>query len=90
MREMLKKIRFLENEMQMAESMSDYWTEEAHFDEGKSEHYEAEADKIYEQLYKVFEQAADRIVCLTSGQIDKAMARAMLQCKRSEVEKIFA
>ena len=90
MKELLNKMQIMESEMAVAEQMSDYWTEEDHFDEEKAEKYEAEADEIYEHLYRLFEQAADRIVSITTGQIDKATAMTMIRCKRLEVERIFS
>lgn len=90
MKELLKQIQILESEMNIAQQQSDYWLEEEHFDAEKSESFELEADEIYERLYRLFEQAADKIVSITSGQIEKSMARAMLHSRRSEVERIFA
>ena len=90
MKDLLNKMKIMENEMMATEQMSDYWMEENHFDEEKAEKYEAEADAIYEHLYKLFEQAADRIVSITTGQIDKVTAMTMIRCRRSEVERIFS
>lgn len=90
MKELLNKMQIMETEMAAAERMSDYWMKEDHFDEEKAEEYEAEADTIYEHLYRLFEQAADRIVSITTGQIDKVTAMTMIRCKRSEVERIFS
>lgn len=90
MKELLHKIRVMENEMKEAETKSDYWLEEEHFDKAKAGEYESKADEIYERLYKVFDQAADKIVNITAGQIDKAMAMKMIRCRRDDVERIFA
>lgn len=90
MRDLMEKIRALENEMDKVQDQAEYWTEEAHFDIEKSDRFEQEADVIYESLHKLFNQAADRIVSITSGQIDKVTAMKMIRCRRSEVERIFA
>lgn len=90
MRNLLEKIRELESEMDKAQDQAEYWTEEEHFDIEKSDQFEQEADAIYESLYKLFNKAADKIVSITSGQIDKTTAMKMIRCRRSEVERIFA
>ena len=46
MKEVLKKLRDLEAEMEEAENQSEYWMEEEHLDMEKSNSYEAEADRI--------------------------------------------
>lgn len=89
MRNLLEKIRALEGEMDKAQEQTEYWLENEHFDLEKSVRFEREADDIYESLYKLFNQAAEKIVSLTSGQIDKVTAMAMIRCRRSEVERIF-
>lgn len=72
MKEVLKKLRDLEAEMEEAENQSEYWMEEEHLDMEKSNSYEAEADRLYQEVYKMHNQVADFIVSLTSGQIDKS------------------
>ena len=44
MKEILKKLRVLEAEMEEAENQSEYWMEEEHLDMEKSDSYEAKAD----------------------------------------------
>lgn len=90
MRTLLKKMQIMEREMEKAERQSEYWTEENHFDIEKADQYEEEADRIYENLYQLHNQAADKIVSITSGRIDKRMAMEMLRSKRAEIERIFA
>lgn len=90
MKELLNKMRILENEMKVAEQQSDYWMEETHFDIEKADQYEAEADRIYKSLYQLHNQAADKIVRITSGRIDKRVAMEMIRSKRVEIERIFA
>lgn len=46
MKEVLKKLRDLEAEMEEAENQSEYWMEEEHLDMEKSNSYEAEADRL--------------------------------------------
>lgn len=89
MRELLNKMQVMEDEMNEAQQQSEYWADEKHFDKEKSDKFEAEADVIYEELYRIFNQAAEKIVSITSGQIDKATAMKMIRCRRSEVERIF-
>lgn len=55
----------------------------------KSDSYEVEADRLYEEVYKLSNQAADFIVSLTSGQIDKVMAMTMMRQRREDVERIL-
>ncbi len=90
MKELLRKIKVLEKEMDKAQDQSEYWLEDEHFDLEKSERFEKEADAIYERLYKLLNQTADRIVSITSGQVDKVTAMTMIRCRRSEIERIFA
>ena len=66
MKEVLKKLRALEAEMEEAENQSEYWMEEEHLDMEKSDNYEAEADRLYQEVYKMHNQVADFIVNLTS------------------------
>ena len=89
MKKVLKKLRILEAEMEEAENKSEYWMEEEHLDMEKSDGYEAEADRLYQEVYKMHNQVADLIVNLTSGQVDKVTAMMMMRQKRSEVERIL-
>ena len=90
MKDLLNKMQAMENEMEEAQNQSEYWLEDEHFNEEKSDKFEKEADAIYEELYILFDQAADKIVNITSGQIDKVTAMTMIRCRRSEVERIFS
>ena len=85
----MKKLRILEDEMEEAENQSEYWMEEEHLDMDKADSYEAEADRLYQEVYKIHNQVADFIVNLTSGQVDKVTAMMMIRQKRSEVERIL-
>ena len=89
MKEVLKKLRILEAEMEETENQSEYWMEEEHLDMEKSNSYEAEADRLYQKVYKMHNQVADFIVSLTSGQIDKVTAMLMMLQRRSDVERIL-
>lgn len=89
MKEVLKKLRALEAEMEEAENQSEYWMEEEHLDMEKSDSYEVEADRLYEEVYKLSNQVADFIVSLTSGQTDKVMAMTMMRQRREDVERIL-
>lgn len=89
MKEVLKKLRALEAEMEEAENQSEYWMEEEHLDMEKSDSYEVEADRLYEEVYKLSNQVTDFIVSLTSGQIDKVMAMTMMRQRREDVERIL-
>ena len=50
---------------------------------------QVEADRLYEEVYKLSNQVADFIVNLTSGQIDKVTAMLMMRQRRSDVERIL-
>ena len=89
MKEVLKKLRVLEAEMEEAENQSEYWMEEEHLDMEKSDSYEAEADRLYQEVYKMYNQVADFIVSLTSGQSDTVTAMLMMRQRRSDVERIL-
>ena len=89
MKEVLKKLRALEAEMEEAENQSEYWMEEEHLDMEKSDNYEAEADRLYQEAYKMHNQVADFIVHPTSGQIDQVTAMLMMRQRRSDVERIL-
>lgn len=90
MKELLEKMRLMEQEMEELETRADYWMSDEHFDEEKADEYERRADEIYERLYRLFDQAAENIVRITSDRIDKVMAMTMIRSRRSEVERIFA
>lgn len=89
MKEALEKLRILEAEMEKAEDQSEYWLEEGHLDMDKSHVYEVEADRLYKEAYNLYNQVADSIVSLTSGQIDKMTAMWMMRQRRSEVERLL-
>ena len=76
--------------MEKAEQQSEYWTEKEHFDIEKSDKLEIEANSIYERLYQLFGQAAEVIVSVTSGRVDKITARVMIRERRSDTERLFA
>ena len=90
MKELLKKMRVLEQEMEKAEQQSEYWLQEEHFDIEQSNRFEAEEDSIYENLYQLLDQAAEVIVSTTFGRVDKSTARAMIRERRSDIERLFA
>lgn len=85
----IEEVKNLEAEMEEAENQSEYWMEEEHLDMDKSDSYEAEADRLYQEVYKMHNQVADFIVSLTSGQIDKVTAMLMMRQRRSDVERIL-
>lgn len=89
MKEVLKKLRALEAEMEEAENQSEYWMEEEHLDMEKSDNYEAEVDRLYQEVYKMHNQVAVSSVNLTSGQIDKVTAMLIERQRRSDVERIL-
>lgn len=89
MRNLLKQIDSTEKELNRVQEQADYWLIEEHYDEEKSEEYEQQGDIIYEKLYALIEKAADRLVSITSGNIDKKTARVMIRIKRAELERIF-
>ena len=89
MKDILKKLRILEDEMEEAENQSEYWMEDEHLDMDKADSYEAEADRLYQEVHKIHNQVADFIVNLTSGQVDKVTAMMMMRQRRSEVERIL-
>lgn len=90
MKNLLERIRILEEITDHLHDQSEYWMNEEHFDMEKSDRFEKEADEIYESLYRLFDEAAEKIVRLTSGQINKVMAMTMLRNRRAEIERIFA
>lgn len=83
-------MRVLEQEMEKAEQQSEYWLQEEHFNIEKSDMFEAEADSIYESLYKLLDKAVEVIVSTTFGRVDKITARTMIQERRSDIERLFA
>lgn len=85
----IEEVKRFEAEMEEAENQSEYWMEEEHLDMEKSNSYEAEADRLYQEVYKMHNQVADFIVSLTSGQIDKVTAMLMMRQRRSDVERIL-
>ncbi|MCM1245765.1 MAG: hypothetical protein NC293_09005 [Roseburia sp.] len=87
MNKLLKEIKTLENKMNEYETATEYWIERENLEE--SGKYEKMADVIYEKIYELLNQAADKIVSITSGQVDKVTAMEMIRCRRSEVERIF-
>lgn len=89
MKDLLQRLKVLEAEMEEVENQSEYWMQEEHFDMEKSNSYEAEADRLYQEVYKMHNQVADFIVNLTSGQIDKVTAMLMMRQRRSDVERIL-
>lgn len=89
MKEILRKLRRKEEEMEVYEEAMNYWAELPDPDHEKIEHYEKLADDTYEEVYNLFQQAADRIVSITAGQIDKITAMKMMRLKRNEIERMF-
>lgn len=83
------KIDELQQQLSKVQEQAEYWLNDEHYDEVKSEQYEQEGDSIYEKLYALFEDAADQIVSITSGGVDKKTARVMIQTKRVELERLF-
>lgn len=90
MKQLLNQMKVIEQKMESLEDQAEYWLQEEHFDEEKSDRYEAEADAVYEELYKIFDRASEKIVKMTAGQIDKVTAMLMIRSRRTEVERIFA
>lgn len=90
MKELLMQIDEMEQELNKVQEQAEYWLAEEHYDEVKSEQYEQEGDSIYEKLYALIENAADQIVSITSGRIDKKTARVMIRTKKTELKKLFA
>lgn len=89
MKEILEKLRKKEAELEVYQEAIEYWTEIPEPDQERIEHYERLADDIYEEVYNLFQQASDRIVSITAGNIDKITAMRMMRTKRSDVERIF-
>ena len=89
-KEMLKRLRGIEEEMDEKENMSEYWMDEEHQDFEKAARYEAEADVLYREVYELSDRIANTIVSITGNRIDKVTARKMLVNKRDDVEKILS
>lgn len=89
MQELLIQIDSMEQDLNKAQEQSDYWLSEEHYNEEKSEEYEQEGDKIYKRLFVLYERAADQIISITSGGVDKQTERVMIRTKRKELERLF-
>lgn len=88
MKELFRKMRELEKEIDGIEGKAESAIDREEFEEAKK--YEEEADSRYEFLYELFDEATDKIVRMTRGKIDKVTAAKMVRCRREEVEKLFA
>ena len=88
-KDMLKRLKGIEKEMDEKENMSEYWMDEEHQDFEKAARYEAEADVLYREVYELSDRIANAIVIITGGNIDKVTARMMLSNKREDVERIL-
>lgn len=64
MKEVLKKLRNLEAEMEEAEKQSEYWMQEEHLDTEKSDSYEAEADRLYRNSTITMHKIEKFIICV--------------------------
>lgn len=89
MKELLKQIELVEQDMNKAQEQVDYWLTVEPFNEDKVEEYEQKGDVLYDKLFDLIEKAADQIVRITSGGVDKQMARVMIRTKRKELERLF-
>jgi len=89
MKELLKQIELVEQDMNKAQEQADYWLTVEPFNEDKVEEYEQKGDVLYEKLFDLIEKAADQIVRITSGGVDKQTARVMIRTKRKELERLF-
>lgn len=88
-KDMLKRLKWIEKEMDEKENMSEYWMDEEHQDFEKAARYEAEADVLYREVYELSDRIANAIVIITGGHIDKVTARMMMTNKREDVERIL-
>lgn len=88
-KDMLKRLKGIEKEMDEKENMSEYWMDEEHQDFEKAARYEAEADMLYREVYELSDRIANAIVIITGGHIDKVTARMMMTNKREDVERIL-
>ena len=75
--------------MNKAQEQADYWLTVESFNEDKVEEFEQKGDVLYEKLFDLMEKAADQIVRVTSGGVDKQTARVMIRTKRKELERLF-
>ena len=89
MKELLKQIELVEQDMNKAQEQVDYWLTVEPFNEDKVEEYEQKGDVLYDKLFDLIEKAADQIVRITSGGVDKQTARVMIRTKRKELERLF-
>lgn len=89
MKEILKRLRDKEAAMEMYEEVVDYWLNSPEPNQEKVDYYEGLVDDTYEEVYSLFQQAADRLVSITSGQIDKITAMRLMRAKRDVVERLF-
>lgn len=89
MKQLLRQIDSMEQNLNKVQEQTEYWLADEHYDEEKSEQYEQQGDAIYERLYVLVEKAADYIVSITSGSVDKKTARVMIRTKRTELERLF-
>lgn len=89
MKEILKRLREKEAGMEMYEEAVDYWLNSPEPNQEKVDYYEGLVDDTYEEVYSLFQQAADRLVSITSGQIDKITAMRLMRAKRDVVERLF-
>jgi hypothetical protein len=88
-KDMLKRLKWIEKEMDEKENMSEYWMDEEHQDFEKAARYEAEADVLYREVYELSDRIANAIVIITGGYVDKVTARMMMTNKREDVERIL-
>ena len=89
MKEILKRLRDKEAAMEMYEEAVDYWLNSPEPNQEKVDYYEGLVDDTYEEVYSLFQQAADRLVSITSGQIDKITAMRLMRAKRDVAERLF-
>ena len=90
MKELLKQIELVEQDMNKAQERAEYWLSAEPFNEDKVEEYEQKSDLLYDKLFNLVEKAADQIVRITSGRMDKQTARTMIRTKREELKRLFA
>lgn len=55
----------------------------------ESAELEAAFDKAYEAEFKAFEELTDKIVEITNGQIEKALAATMVRSKQTELKQLI-
>lgn len=56
----------------------------------ESAELEAAFDKAYEVEFKAFDELTNKIVEITNGQIDKALAATMIRSKMVELKQLIA